>query len=161
MPSIPAGYGTALLSWEAPEHEPLELGPRSSIIVTGLLIAIVAYALDTNSPLMAITFILIGVVGYLSLHREPRILFFCVTTKGVIAGNEFYEFDTIESFHFYTEPPFENLLSLKTNGKLVPYVHIPIMTVEAGVLRDTLDEFIPEDRHEPGLVDTLERLLHI
>src|SRR3989338_1477295 len=111
---IPSTYGEVLLRWQAPEHEPLELGPRSRIIVTILLIAIIAYALYTNSPLMAITFILIGVVGYLSLYREPRILSFFVTARGIIAGSEFYEYDTVQSFFIYTDPPFENILSIQT-----------------------------------------------
>lgn len=159
--AVPSAYGKVLLSWEAPEHEPLELGPRSMTVVTVLLVAIIAYALYTNSPLMAITFILIGVVGYLSLYREPRILLFLITTKSVIAGNAFYEYDTLQSFFIYTEPPFENILSIQTSGKLVPYVHVPAFGVDKNVLRDTLDEFIPEEKHEPGLVDTLEKLLHI
>ncbi len=158
---VPSAYGEALLRWQAPEHEPLELGPRSRTVVTILLIAIVAYALYTGSPLMAIAFILIGIVGYLSLHHEPRVLDFLVTTKGIIAGNEFYEFETLESFFIYAEPPFEDILSIRTSGKLVPYVHIPAMNVDTDVLRDVLDEFIPEEKHEPGLVDTLEKLLHI
>lgn len=158
---IPSAYGEILLHWQAPEHEPLELGPRSRTIVTILLIAIIGWALYTDSPLMAITFILIGVVGYLSLYREPRVLSFLVTGRGIIAGNEFYEFDTLESFFVYTEPPFENILSIRTAGKLVPYVHIPVQSVDIDTLRDTLDEFIPEEKHEPGLVDTLEKLLHI
>ena len=158
---IHSAYGEVLLHWQAPEHEPLELGPRSRTIVTLLLIAIIAYALYTNSPLMAITFILIGVVGYLSLYREPRILSFLVTGKGIITGNEFYEFSTLRSFFVYTEPPFSGILSVQTAGKLVPYVHIPIGSVSIDVLRDTLDEFIPEEKHEPGLIDTLEKLLHI
>lgn len=160
-PALPSAYGNALLHWQAPEHEPLELGPRSRLIVTLLLIAIIGYALYTDSPLMAITFILIGVVGYLSLYREPRVLSFLVTTKGIIAGSEFYAFDTLQSFHIYTEPPFENILSIQTSGKLVPYVHIPALTIDIDVLRDTLDGFIPEEKHQPGLVDTLEKLLHI
>ncbi|HLC95541.1 MAG TPA: hypothetical protein VJH89_03570, partial [Patescibacteria group bacterium] len=86
---------------------------------------------------------------------------FFVTVKGIIAGNEFYAYDTLESFFIYTEPPFENILSIRTSGKLVPYVHIPAMMVDVAVLKDTLDEFIPEEKHEPGLVDTLEKLLHI
>jgi len=159
--TLPSAYGEVLLHWQAPEHEPLELGPRSTIVVTILLIAIIAYALYTNSPLMAITFILVGVVGYLLLYREPRILSFFVTAKGIIAGNEFYEYDTLESFFIYTEPPFEGILSVQTNGKLVPYVHIPVMNIDIDVMRDTLDEFIPEEKHQPGLVDTLEKLLHI
>ena len=161
MQDLSASYGDVLLSWEAPEHEPLELGPRSSVIVVVILIAIIAFALYTNSPLMAITFILIGVVGYLSINRGQRILAFYVTTKGIIAGNEFYEYGNVESFHFYEEPPFENLLSLKTNGALVPYAHVPIIPTQKDALRDMLDEYIPEDKHVPSLVDTLEKLLHI
>ncbi len=159
--SLPKQYGDAILSWQAPEHEPLELGPRAKIIVTVLLIAIISYALYTNSPLMAIVFILIGVVGYLLMHRSQQILDFHITTKGIAAGNSFYELGTIESFHIYTEPPFEGLLSIKTTGKLVPYAHIPIMTVDTESLRQLLARAIPEDIHEPGLVDTLEKLLHI
>jgi hypothetical protein len=159
--AIPSAYGEVLLYWQAPEHEPLELGPKATIVVTLLLIGIIAYALYTNSPLMAITFILIGVVGYLSLHREPRVLSFMITVRGIIAGNEFYEYDTLKSFFVYTEPPFEGILSIQTSGKLVPYVHIPALGTDINVLRDTLDEFIPEEKHHPGLVDTLEKLLHI
>jgi hypothetical protein len=161
QPQIPSAYGEVLLYWQAPEHEPLELGPRSTVVVTVLLVAIIAWALYTNSPLMAITFILIGVVGYLSLYREPRILPYMITVRGIIAGTEFYEYDTLKSFFIYTDPPFEGILSIQTSGKLVPYVHIPALGVDLSVLRDTLDEFIPEEKHQPGLVDTLEKLLHI
>lgn len=160
-PVLSQKYGTVLLQWQAPEHEPLELGPHSRIVVTFLLIAIVAWALYTNSPLMAITFILIGVIGYLSIGREAEIIDFFVTTKGIVAGRNFYEYEDIESFHFYDEPPFDNLLSIKTDGKLVSHVHIPIMTQSADVLYQTLSKYVPEDKHEPSLVDTLEKLLHI
>ncbi len=154
-------YGEILLHWQEPEHDPLELGPRSRVGVTIALILIVAYALYTDSPLMAITFILIGVIGYLSLHHEPRVLDYFVTSKGIVAGDQFYEYDSLQSFWIYTEPPLENVLSLQTDGMLVPYVHIPVMTVNIHTLADTLSQFMSEERHEPGLVDTLERLLHI
>ena len=159
--TLPSAYGATLLHWQAPEHEPLELGPRSRVIIIFLLIAIIGWALYTNSPLMAITFILIGVTGYLTLGHEPRLISFYVTTKGLIAGSAFYEFETIESFHFYDEPPFDNLLSIKTNGKLLSHVHIPIMNVFASDLYRILIQYIPEDKHDPSLVDTLEKLLHI
>lgn len=154
-------YGKVLLNWKAHEHEPLELGPKSRIIVIIILVTIIAYALYTNSPLMAIVFILIGVVGYLSFYREPKEVMFLITSKGVIAGNEFYEYDSLESFFIYDKPPFENILSIQTNGRLIPYVHIPITGINVSLLRDTLDEFIPEEEHHPGLVDTLEKILHI
>jgi hypothetical protein len=154
-------YGDILLHWDAPEHEPLELGPKARIVVLFLLITIIAWALYTDSPLMAITFILIGMTGYLALSHEPRILPFYVTTKGIVAAKEYYEFDHIESFHLYDEPPFDNLLSIKTNGSLVSHVHVPITTLPINDLRTVLLRYVPEDKHEPGLVDNLEKLLHI
>lgn len=154
-------YGQILLHWDAPEHEPLELGPRARIVVLFLLIAIIAWALYTDSPLMAITFILIGMTGYLALGHEPKILPYYVTTKGIVAAKQFYAFDKIESFHLYDEPPFDNLLSIKTNGHLVSHIHIPITTLPVGELHPILSQFVLEDKHEPGLVDSLEKLLHI
>ncbi len=154
-------YGKVLLNWKALEHDPLKLGPKSQSIITVLLILIIAYALYTNSPLMAIVFVLIGVTGYLSLYQQPKELLFFITSQGIIAGNDFYEYDSIESFFIYEEDPFKDILSIQTDGKLVPYVHIPIPSVNITLLRDTLDEYIPEEKHEPGLVDTLEKLLHI
>lgn len=159
--TLASRYGDILLHWDAPEHDPLELGPKSRIAVLFLLIAIIAWALYTNSPLMAITFILIGMTGYLALGHEPKTMPYYVTTKGIVAAKEFYEFDKIESFHLYDEPPFDNLLSIKTNGHLVSHVHVPITTLPVADLRQTLLQYVLEDKHEPGLVDSLEKLLHI
>ncbi len=159
--TLDSRYGQILLHWDAPEHDPLEIGPRSRLVVLFLLISIIAWALYTNSPLMAITFILIGMTGYLALGHEPRTLPFYVTTKGIVAAKDFYEFDHIESFHLYDEPPFDNLLSLKTNGNLVSHVHVPITTLPVSELRPVLLQYVLEDKHEPGLVDSLEKLLHI
>ncbi|MBP9698336.1 MAG: hypothetical protein KBD65_04055 [Candidatus Moranbacteria bacterium] len=159
--TLPSRYGEILLHWDAPEHEPLELGPRASLVSIILLILIIAWALYTNSPIMAITFILIGMTGYLALGHEPRIVPFYLTSKGIVAAKEFYEFEDIESFHLYDEPPFDNLISLKTNGSLISHVHVPITTLPVQELRETLIQFVPEDKHEPGLVDSLEKLLHI
>lgn len=158
---LPPRYGEVLLHWDAPEHEPLELGPKASVVALVLLVAIIAWSLYTNSPIMAITFILIGMTGYLALGHEPRLVPFYLTTRGIVAGKEFYEFEHIESFHLYDEPPFDNLLSIKTNGSLVSHVHIPITTLPVRELYQTLVQFVPENKHEPGLVDTLEKFLHI
>lgn len=160
-PAPSGAYGRVLLQWEAPEHEPLELGPRSGKIVLGALIAVVAFALYTDSALMAITFILIGVVGYLMLHRVPQRLVFALTTRGLVAGKVFYDYQNIASFHLYGEYPYEDILSLETEGLLVPYVHIPTAGVADEDVRELLGRYVPEETHEPGLVDSLERLLHI
>ena len=150
-----------ILAWEAPEHEPFELGPRSRIIGTFLLIAIIAYALITNSPLMAITFILAGVVIFLLQSHTPEILRYSITDQGIYVGKRFYRHDNIHSFHLYQETILENILSLHVNGALLSHIHVNFPEEEFVLIRQTLRQYIPEEPHDPSMVDTIEKFLHI
>jgi hypothetical protein len=154
-------FGNVLLEWSAPEHDTFELGQKSQIIVTLALIAIIAWALYTNSPIMAITFILAGIAGYLLHIAEPKIYHFAITTRGILAHNEFYTFDTLQSFFIHIDPPLEGLLSLHTHGRLVSHVHIPLGDLDHGTVRLYLREHVDEKPHDPSMVDILEKLLHI
>jgi uncharacterized membrane protein len=150
-----------LVEWYAPEHSALDLGPKAKLVGSLILAAIVAYALYTDSALMAIVFIMAGVVTYLLSIRAPRNLRFAITGRGVVAHDEFYPYENIESFWIHTEPPLENLLSLKNTTGIVRHVHIPVITIPHEKVRDRLREFIPEEEHDAELVDILERMLHI
>ncbi len=150
-----------ILTWEAPEHEPFELGPRSRIIGTFLLVAIIGYALITNSPLMAITFILVGVVIFLLQSHTPDVLRYSITDQGIYVGKGFYRHDNIHSFHLYQETGLENILSLHVNGTLLSHIHITFPEEEFVLVRQTLRQYIPEEPHDPSMVDTIEKFLHI
>jgi hypothetical protein len=110
---------------------------------------------------MAITFVLIGVVGYIFLNRDPQIIDFAVTSDGIIAGKEMYEFDAIKSFWIFYEPHDIKVISLHTKSVLMPYVHIPIHDEDPVEIRRVLLEYISEVKQDPSLVDTLERLIGI
>ena len=152
---------TTILAWEAPQHEPFELGPRSRLIGTLILVAIIGYALITNSPLMAITFILIGVVLFLLQSHEPESVRHALTSQGIYIGKNFYRYDNIHSFHLYDEELYKDILSLHVNGTLLSHVHITIPGEELILIRQTLRKYVPEEPHDPSLVDTLEKFLHI
>lgn len=150
-----------LLSWEAPEYEVYERDKRWYIIATLIIAAIIIYALISNSPIAAITFILIGVVGYLYLQKEPRVLEFSITYDGMMAGNELYHFDNIQSFWIFYEPPIQKIISLHMKGKFVPYIHIPINKENPVEIRHILLDFIPELKQDPSLIDAAERIFRI
>ncbi|MDH4330351.1 MAG: hypothetical protein OEV93_02250 [Candidatus Moranbacteria bacterium] len=159
--SIPDHYGNdVILEWNAPEYVHYKKEQEWYIIAGLLLSAIIIYALVKNSPLMAITFILIGVVGYIHLEKEPRNLRFRITHDGVIADKELYEFEDIKSFWIFYEPEFQ-VISLRTDSHLLPFVHIPIHNEDPLEIRDILLKFIPEAKHKPSLVDSIERAFHI
>lgn len=154
-------YDGSFHFWSAPEYAPYSVGRNFYIFSTLFLGAIVAYALFSNSPIMAITFILVGVVGYLFLQKEPKIITFKITHEGVIAGNEIYDFDNLKSFWIYYNPPHEKILSLRSKNNFTPHVHIPIEDEDPVYIRQILIGFIPEEKQQHNIVDSIERFLHM
>ena len=150
-----------ILHWQGPEHENYPKDRRWYLVAALFLSAIIAYAIFTNSPIMAITFILIGVVGYIFLNKMPRVLDFAVTYDGIVVGHEIYDYDDIVSFWIFYEEPHQRIISLHLKEKFVPFVHIPLHQLDPVKVRAAMMQFIPEVKQRPTIVDTLERLLHI
>ncbi len=150
-----------LFHWQAPEYEMIRGDRRWYLYLSLILFAIIGYAVFTNSPIMAITFILIGVVEYIYINKEPRTLTFKITPEGIFAGNELYPFENIKSFWILYEPPHIRVISLHTKGTLLPFIHIPVHDEDPVKIRGILLEHISEEKQEMRFVDTLERLLRL
>ena len=118
-------------------------------------------SLEVYLAIAVVYFILTGITGYLLHIAEPKIYHFAITTKGILAHNEFYTFDTIQSFFIHTDPPLEGLLSLHTRGRLVSHVHIPLSDLDQSTIRLYLREHLKEEPRDPSMIDILEKLLHI
>jgi len=150
-----------LVHWRGPDFEHY---PRSKKWYTGasiIIALIVLYALWTNSIIMAIVFALIWLVGYLQLSRPAKVIDFAVTYDGILVGDEIYDFDEIQSFWIFYEPPHTRIISLHVKGYLRPYLHIPLHQVDPVIVHTKLVEFIPEEKQEQNIVDIMERLLHM
>ena len=162
LPPSAEHAGKTLARWEAFEHEPGTFGPKSYVPVTVIFITIIAYALYTNSPLMAIVFILIGMVGYLLMNRPTEMLEYSITEKGISIGKEFYGFEDIRSFWILEgHPDFPKQLIIQTDGWLVSHGHIPLAEQYPEAIRQFLAPHVPEEKYEPGLIDTIEKMFHI
>ena len=148
-----------LLAWNAPEFVKAEKSQRWYLVIALILGVIIFYALFKNGPIMAITFILIGVTGYLMLNKEPRDMVFRITKDGIVAGRQIYEFEHMQSFWIFYEPPYEKILSFHLKGSLVPFLHVPIHDEDPVEVRSILLKFIPEIKQEKSMVDTVERFL--
>jgi hypothetical protein len=148
-----------LVHWKAPEYETYERDKKWYTWITLALIAIISYAVFTNSPIMAITFILIGVTGYIHIHREPEIFDFMITYDGIVAGRQIYDYDNIRSFWIFYEPEGKKVISLHTQSHLAPFIHIPIENEDPVDIREVLLEFMPEEKHNQGLIELFERIL--
>ncbi len=150
-----------LHQWEAPEFEVYEKSTRWFLLAGLFLLAIITYAMYTNGPIMAITFILVGIVGYIHLQKEPRLVTFSITNSGIIADKDLYLFENIHSFWIFYDPAHTKLISLHTKASVFPYVHIPLGDEDPVHIRELILAFVPEIKQEPGIVDTIEKVLHI
>lgn len=150
-----------LHKWKAPEHEVIEKDRRWFMIAGLVLAGIIAYAVFTDGIIMAITFILIGMVGYITLNRPPRTINFYITDDGVIADKEIYEFGDVKAFWIFYEADGLKSISLHLKSKLVPHVHIPLGNEDPAPIRELLIEHLEEVKQELSVIDNLERILRI
>jgi len=150
-----------LFSWQAPEFETFQCEKRWYLWAALILLAIIGYATYTNSPVMAITFILIGVVGYIYLNKDPRVLDFQITAKGIAIGKDFYDFDSVDSFWIFENSTQFDILSLHIKNRFMPFVQIPFPEETSVKLRFLLREYIPEEKQELTLADSLEKFFHL
>lgn len=143
-------------SWSAKEYEKKSKTKRWYLVATIILCSIILYALLTNNPIMAVTFILIGVVGYLLLENNPRKTRFTITSDGIQAGSELYEYENIQSFWIFYEPGHLQAISLHTKSGFVPFIKIPLGDEDPVELRETLIKYVPEKKHKENLIDIIE-----
>lgn len=153
--------GEILHAWSAPEFEVYEKSARWYLIGIIFISAIILYALFTNSPIMAVTFILLGIVGFIHLQRDPRVVEFAITSKGILADKQLYAYDNIHSFWIFYQEPNIKIISLHTKASMLPFVHIPIADEDPVHLRKMMLHYIPEIKQDPSIIDALERFLHI
>jgi hypothetical protein len=153
--------GKVLHSWQAPEFEVYEKSERWYVIAALFIAIMVIYALFSNSPIMAITFILIGIVGYIYAQRDPNVVTFSITSKGLLANKEMYLYENIFSFWIFYEPTHTKVISLHTKASVLPFVHIPLSDEDPVKLRELLMQNIPEIKQDQSLIDTIEKVLHI
>jgi len=150
-----------LYHWRGLEFEHYGINPKFYLGAIIVLAAIILYSLITNNPIVAITFILIGITGYLYVQKEPREIDFLITSEGIIAGSQMYEYDKIKSFWIFYDPPFTKTVSFHLEGSFMPYFHIPVHDQDPVVIREVLLDFIPEIKQEHTLIDAFERLIHM
>ncbi len=161
--SNPYRTGKLLAHWESEAHDSPFLESKNLMVgAVFALIAIVAYSIYTDSPIMSITFILIGMTGYLLFSRPGEPTEYKVTDKGISIGKEFYDYPGLTSFWIIEgHPQFPKHLILDTAGILTPRLHIPLEGNDATIMRKVLLKYVPEVEYEPTVIDILERILHI
>ncbi len=130
-------------------------------IIFLILFGFLVWGFFTNNFLLSIIAILIGLLFYLLERREAREYKFKITWEGVEAYGNLYEYDSLENFWIFydKEEDGKKELSLKSKKIFSPYIRIPLKDMDPVEVREILINFLPEEKHEEGVVDFLEKYI--
>lgn len=146
------------LSWEAPEFVPRPKG-RDWLWVVGIIITALSIAAFLNgNVLFGFIIILGGVLILFYGHTEPKQTTFAITDSGVRAGSTFFSYDRIEAWSIREEQD-HLVLVLFTERLLGDETILPFPDDLEDDIRDTLEEYIPEEDRPKGLLDTISDYL--
>jgi hypothetical protein len=148
-----------LFHWQALEYEDFKRSKKWYAVAIPIFIAVIGWAVYTRSAVMAITFLLAGIIGYVQLKKEPRMMDFMITSEGIVAGKEIYIFDNLSSFWIFYESEGLKAISLHTKSSFIPYVQVPLSEEDPVEIRKILLDRIPEEKHELGIVEILGRIV--
>ncbi len=156
-------YNQTLLEWKTPEFVPMPRGKTWYMTASIIVICLVAYAIFTDSATMAIAFILLAGIFFMTHKQAPRIVIVKIMKLGVEYDKKFYHYNMINAFWIVYHPPFIRTLYLRLNsGKAYKYVKIELNYQDPTVVRNMLTREMPEiEGVEERTIDTLTRLLRL
>lgn len=148
-----------LLDWEAPEFIKHSKG-KVWFVAAGLVLAtIVLYALYSGSVTMAIAFIVLAGVYYISHHHEPRNIQISLNNFGIKVGGRYIPYSQVKAFWIVYNPPHVKILKLLSTDKFMGEMTIQLGEQEPGEVRRIILKHIPEyEGREESFADIVIRL---
>ncbi len=151
-----------LLRWKAPEFINHYRSPRWFIVAGSILLLLVAYALYTQSATMAVVFIVLAGVYYLTHNQEPKIIDIKLTELGIFVDKKFYAYHMINSFWIVYQPPYVQTINLRLGNKSLSRITIQLDRQNPVDVRKILSKEIPEiEGQDESMTDIFIRLLRL
>lgn len=156
---LPVAPG-ALLEWDALEFDP-DPGRSVLLFLFGLALLIGSAVVFFLAPsfLFAVFLLIAGGLAVYYAFRLPRPIRCAITPRGVKVEERLYEFDGLQSFWVFYDPPLWKELSLLSRKTVMPYIRIPLGDLDPVRLREVLLPFLPEERQEESPVDIFAKHL--
>lgn len=145
--------------WETPEYKEHKRDVKWYVIGAAILLFFVLYGIATGSASMAIVFILLGGVYYITAEQKPKNVHVIISELGIHFGHRYYPYNTIESFWVLYHPPEVTTLNIQLMKGALRTISIQLSADEnPGDIRDFLLTQLPErEGQEEGFFDAISR----
>ena len=142
--------GTTKLYWDIPEFQDYTRNKTWYITagIIGLLLLI--YSIGTANLLFGVIIIIAAVTLIKIDKTKPDNIEFAITTKGIIIGDSYYEYQDLENFYIVYEPPEIKNLFIEPKNVIRPRINIPLHDQDPTEVRKLLKKYIAEDLDKEG-----------
>lgn len=137
-------------------NKPMIITIAASFILLGL-----AYVFFQENVLTAIFFFLISLIILIFAFKEKQAIPWEITRHGFTVDAFFYPFQDLKSFWIEYQPGQIKEISFKSKKWYRGYFKIPLNQENPLKIREVLLEFLPEEKHEDTLIETIGRKLGI
>ena len=139
------------ITWEAPEHHHTEKGSDwywalGIVVISGAVTMIIF-----GNVLFGIVILLAGLVTALVSSRQPRLITYAVTLRGVRVGNTLYPYSTLKCFFLNEEYHHHVQLLIHSHHAFTPLIIIPVPDDAVEEIEYMLETRLPEEHLEESL----------
>ncbi len=140
------------ISWQHPEHKHAVKNAdwfwSVGIVAAGGIFLSVFF----QNYLFALSIVLFVAISFTLVRREPRLLTFEISRRGVRAGNILYPYSLLESF-WVEDGEFDDMILFRSKKPLSPILVIPFDSTQTHPeeIRDYLLDYLDEEELEEPL----------
>lgn len=151
-----------VISWIAPEFVYHKRGRMWYLVSSTITLLLVIYGILTDSPTMAIAFLMLYGVYFLVHNKKPKQINIIISELGIKADKKFYPFSIIKGFYILYNPPYLSELRIETTAKIMSQITLQLADIDPVPVRSYLVKQIPEiEGKEESFLDTLTRVLKL
>ena len=141
------------VTWEAPEHDHFEKNGDWFWALWIITLVAAGTAFFFGNYLFAVLLLVGAAAISLIANREPEIIPFAVTTRGLRINDQLYPYSTLESFYIDEDHPMGPQLLAKSQKLLTPLIIMPIPPEHIDDIEDIIEVRLPEEKLEEPLAN--------
>jgi len=150
------------IRWSAPEYHYYRKDVSWYWLVIIVTIVLTALALWQKNFLFAVFIILASVLTIAWGRREPNVIDFTLSEKGLDVGNrKFYAYENLSGFAIIPAPEDPELeeLVIKHKSRLTGWMKIIIAGQRKEQIKNLLSRHLPEIEYQESLTEHIARIL--
>jgi hypothetical protein len=133
------------IRWKAPDYYANEKGPLWSLMIGLVAVLLSLLLIYTGNYVPVVIVILAVIVAFQISHEKPQTVEFAIDESGVIARNQYYPFDELESFWISRQGEKKYILYLETASIWRGPLTIPLGQKSITEVKSYLLGHLPEE----------------